>query len=51
VIDNLETIEGKYFIDKNWTTEHYTYQGRMRIAKHLATELKKQFENNFINAY
>ncbi|MCC6370095.1 MAG: hypothetical protein IT236_03715 [Bacteroidia bacterium] len=51
VVDNLELVSGKEFIDQNWTSEHYDYKGRMRIAKHLATALKKQFENNYKEAY
>jgi hypothetical protein len=40
VIDNLELVEGKDFIDQNWTTEHYNGRGRMRIAKHIVSKLK-----------
>ncbi len=51
VVDNLELVAGKEFIDQNWTTEHYNYKGRMKIAKNLATQLKKQFEKEYKNAY
>ncbi len=51
VVDNLELVEGKWFIDQNWTTEHYNYKGRMRIAKNLALAMKAEFENNFKSVY
>jgi hypothetical protein len=51
VIDNLDVVEGKQFIDQNWTTEHYRLKGRMKIAKNLADTLKKQFNNDYKNAY
>ena len=44
VVDNLEAVEGKLFIDQNWTTEHYRQKGRMKIAKNLADTLKQQFK-------
>lgn len=51
VVDNLELVKGNYFIDQSWTTEHYSYQGRMAIARHLAQNLEKEFKNNYIKAY
>jgi hypothetical protein len=51
VIDNLELVPSNEFIDQNWTTEHYRYKGRMIIAKHVAEELKKDFNKEFVNAY
>ena len=41
VVDNLEIIEGSWFTDQNWTTEHYNYKGRKRIALNIckATDL------------
>lgn len=51
VVDNLELVRGKEFIDQNWTTEHYDYKGRMRIAKHLAENLEQQFKNEYKQAY
>lgn len=32
VIDNLETVPGKHFAEKNWTTEHYDQTGRSLVA-------------------
>lgn len=51
VIDNLELVYGAEFIDQNWTTEHYNYKGRMRIAKNVAESLKIQFNKDYIKAY
>jgi hypothetical protein len=51
VVDNLELVSGKDFIDKNWTSEHYDDKGRMRIAKNLALAMKEQFKNNYKEAY
>lgn len=51
VVDNLESVNGKDFIDQNWTTEHYNIKGRMRIAKNLALSLCKDFSKEFQNYY
>lgn len=51
VVDNLETVKGNEFIDQNWTTEHYTCHGRMRVAKKVAVALKKEFKNNYKEVY
>lgn len=51
VIDNLECVNGSDFIDQKWTTEHYNYKGRMKIAKNLANSLKNQFSNSYNSAY
>lgn len=51
VIDNLELVNGNEFIDQNWTTEHYDYKGRMRIAKNLAGNLKDHYKNEYKIAY
>lgn len=51
VVDNLEAVDGKQFIDQSWTTEHYTDKGRMKIGKNLAQRLKTQFKNNYTEAY
>jgi len=40
VIDNLEGVAGKDYIDQNWTTEHYNYRGRKIIADNAAEVLK-----------
>ena len=51
VIDNFELVKGIEFTDQNWTTEHYSYKGRMIIAKNVAQSLKKQFGNYYKQAY
>ena len=51
VVDNLDLVNGKEFIDQNWTTEHYDYKGRMRIAKNLAKNLEGQYKNEYKLAY
>lgn len=40
VIDNLESVGINDFLDKNWTTEHYNYKGRISIAKKVAEKIK-----------
>lgn len=51
VVDNFEWVKGLEFTDQNWTTEHYSYKGRMIIAKNLANSLKTQFNNYYKPAY
>jgi hypothetical protein len=51
VVDNLEAVRGKDFIDQNWTTEHYVLRGRMKIAKNLADSIRSQFNEYYKNAY
>ncbi|MDI1354387.1 MAG: hypothetical protein PSX36_05695 [bacterium] len=51
VIDNLEVVPGREFIDLEWTTEHYACKGRMTIAKNISDTLKKQFNNKYKKAY
>lgn len=41
VVDNLEAVENAYFIDQNWTTEHYSEEGRKTIAENLAKGIKQ----------
>jgi hypothetical protein len=51
VVDNLEKISGSEFIDQNWTTEHYKFRGRMKIAAHLADSMKIKFNKEYKAAY
>lgn len=51
VVDNLELVSGKEYIDQTWTTEHYGYKGRMTIGKNLANKLQNQFNNYYLKAY
>lgn len=47
VVDNLEQVRDKYFIDQNWTTEHYSEMGRKIIAKNVALALKAFYPEQF----
>ena len=49
VVDNLELVCGKDYIDQNWTTEHYKQNGRMIIAQNLAISLKQIYPKKFKN--
>lgn len=40
IIDNLETVPPRYFGEKQWTTEHYFWQGRSMIANSVINHLK-----------
>lgn len=51
VLNNMELLSGEEFTEKNWTTEHYNYKGRMHIARSLAQSLKSEFKNEYKNAY
>jgi hypothetical protein len=48
VLDHLELLPGEYFTEKNWTTEHYSYKGRMLIARAVANDLRAQFEKDYV---
>ncbi len=41
VVDNLELVNDREYIDQNWTTEHYAQTGRQQIAANLADSLQK----------
>ncbi|MDP2176540.1 MAG: hypothetical protein Q8K70_11580 [Bacteroidota bacterium] len=43
MIDNLEKVPGQYFGEKDWTTEHYTQEGRMIVAQNVAKTLMLYF--------
>ena len=43
VVDNLEAVPDQYFIDQNWTTEHYSDFGRKKVAEKVVAELKRNF--------
>lgn len=47
VVDNLNAVADKQFIDQNWTTEHYAEIGRRIIANNMATELKKSYPSQY----
>ncbi len=41
VVDNLEKVSDKSFIDRDFPTEHYDFEGRDIIAKGIAEQLNK----------
>ncbi|MBO7074382.1 MAG: hypothetical protein J6W12_05705 [Bacteroidales bacterium] len=43
VVDNLEAVADQYFIDRNWTTEHYYEPGRRTVANNVADALSKYY--------
>ncbi|MDA3930458.1 MAG: hypothetical protein PF541_16030 [Prolixibacteraceae bacterium] len=47
VVDNLEDVATQYYIDQNWTTEHYTEEGRLKIAATVADSLKLLYANEY----
>ncbi len=51
VVDNLEVVNGKDFVDQNWTTEHYAEAGRRMIARNIADTMQAQFKNQYKIAY
>ena len=47
VVDNLESVPDKEYIDRNWTTEHYAQKGRMIIARNLADSLRILYPDEY----
>jgi hypothetical protein len=47
VVDNLNSVRDKEFIDRDWTTEHYAEQGRKIIAQNVAQALKPFYPNYY----
>ncbi len=47
VVDNLELVPDQYYIDKNWTTEHYTEPGRRIVAKNVAVAIQKLYPGKY----
>lgn len=45
VIDNLESVPGAHFAEKNWTTEHYDQSGRQIVAIRIRKVLEKFMVN------
>lgn len=41
IIDNLETVKPAYFGEKDWTTEHYFWQGRKQIADSIVSVIRR----------
>ena len=42
VVDNFYQVPDSCFVDRNWPTEHYNYQGKRIVAKNI----KKAIEDN-----
>lgn len=42
------TLPDDYFMDKEWPTEHYVYEGRKVIADQLAASLSRRYSNVYI---
>lgn len=42
VVDNLELVEGRNYIDQDWTSEHYNQVGRIAVAKNISNTIKTQ---------
>jgi hypothetical protein len=42
VIDNLEAVPDSAFLDRDWTTEHYTKHGRAIIAQRVAEAIRHE---------
>lgn len=49
VVDNLEAVSDKEFIDQDWTTEHYAENGRKIIAYNVAQSLKQFYPDNYVD--
>lgn len=47
VVDNLEKVGDAEFLDRDWTTEHYTDKGRKEVAKNVANEMRKFYPDQF----
>jgi hypothetical protein len=47
VVDNLEKVKGKDFVDQHWTTEHYNQRGRKLVGDELAKHLKKIYPKEY----
>ena len=39
-IDNSSILNDKFFIDRQWPTEHYVFKGRYEVAKSIHEQLK-----------
>lgn len=46
VIDNFNTVPDSCFVDRKYTTEHYSFEGKSIIARHLADEIRKDLKSD-----
>ena len=42
IIDNFHTIPDEYYVDRHWPTEHYSYEGKEKIAEKIKEVLSSQ---------
>jgi hypothetical protein len=49
VVDNLDCVGDSEYIDRNWTTEHYSEKGRKIIAKNVALCLKLFYPKAYVD--
>ncbi len=47
VVDNLDNVPDEEYIDRNWTTEHYTEKGRKIIARNVADSMKTIYPEEY----
>lgn len=46
VIDNFNTVPDSCFVDRKYTTEHYSYEGKGIIARHLAEAIRQTLKSD-----
>lgn len=46
VIDNFNTVPDSCFVDRKYTTEHYSYEGKGIIARHLAETIRQTLKSD-----
>jgi len=49
IVDNYHTIEDAYFIDQDWTTEHYTEEGRKIVARNVSEAIEHLHKGAFVS--
>ncbi len=47
IVDNLEVVPDREFIDQDWTTEHYAESGRKTISRKVAASLAKFYPDSY----
>ena len=48
IVDNLGDVRNGFYIDQNWTTEHYFEDGRRIIANNVALALEKYHPDTYV---
>ena len=48
IVDNLESVADRYFIERDFTSEHYTEQGRKCIGDNVAQSVKKFYPKEYV---